>query len=802
MRRLLALALSLATVSAAGVLGRVAVAEGPPAPTAAERGPSTWPPGVWDRDPGPSRMPAAVDDSVRDELRVGRAWHATRMLRRAGAQDGTPGDILLLATAEAGWKHHAAVVSLLEGRPWLASEAGGQGLVFLARAYEETGRLAEASGAYAAYLVSPAAADDSLAAAAGGRRAAILARTGAFPEALAVLSAMGSGSDVVRSWVAVGVAEDAVASGDTARVSAFLGQVGDDEALRAAWRYRADARLAAGDSAGALTAFRELHAREEGARAALAGVEVGALLLAAGDTVGAVRIMRASLDEAPRAAAGRAAAVVLAHGDPQGAETLALARVLDRAGDGGRALRAFDRAARQAGDATALPEADRLSRARLMATVASRQDDAVEEFRALTDTLTGTTDPDLGARTLEVWAGLRRRQGQSGNVATLRRWLLERYPASAEAAEVLWDRGWAADSRGAADAALDAYDALASSGSPHARAGQARMRAGQIHLGRGAVRDAVRVYEAYLAEFPEGRRWEEAAFWAAHARLTLGDTAAARAHVERLRRDEPFSYYAVVAADLLAEPYRMVPLGEAEPVREPGWLTEGMRRIALLEAAGLTDGADAEERRLVARAQGSAQVTLRLAERLVEAGRTIAGINLGWALRSDGVPWDTRLVRVVYPFPFREMVAREAAEWGIDPIMMAALIRQESAFKEDIVSHAGAMGLMQVMPPTGRELAGRHGPEGFQPEALRTAEVNLHLGSAFFLDMSRRYGDLPLVLSAYNAGPTRASRWRNYPEAGDWLRFTERVPFDETRGYIKNVTRNLGVYRILYGPLS
>jgi soluble lytic murein transglycosylase len=131
--------------------------------------------------------------------------------------------------------------------------------------------------------------------------------------------------------------------------------------------------------------------------------------------------------------------------------------------------------------------------------------------------------------------------------------------------------------------------------------------------------------------------------------------------------------------------------------------------------------------------------------------------------------------------------------------MMAAIIRQESAFKADIVSHAGAIGLMQVMPPTGAQLARAHGPDGFSRESLTRPEVNLHLGAAFFVDMSRRYDhQLPLVLSAYNAGPTRATRWRRYPEAVDPLRFTERIPFTETRGYVKSVRRNLGLYRALY----
>ena len=65
--------------------------------------------------------------------------------------------------------------------------------------------------------------------------------------------------------------------------------------------------------------------------------------------------------------------------------------------------------------------------------------------------------------------------------------------------------------------------------------------------------------------------------------------------------------------------------------------------------------------------------------------------------------------------------------------------------------------------------------------------------------MRRRYEDLGLVLSAYNAGPTRATRWREYPEASDPHRFTERIPIEETRGYVKSVRRNLGLYRALYG---
>jgi len=199
-------------------------------------------------------------------------------------------------------------------------------------------------------------------------------------------------------------------------------------------------------------------------------------------------------------------------------------------------------------------------------------------------------------------------------------------------------------------------------------------------------------------------------------------------------------------------------------------------------------------------ATGSEELQLRLAIALHEAGRTLDGIRLGLELRSNGRAWDLALARVVYPFPYRQLVTSRARELGLDPYLLAGLIRQESAFVPDIVSPAGAIGLTQVMPATGREVARAVGPRGFRIEMLETPELNVHLGTHFLSELFKRYdGDIPLVLSAYNAGPTRANRWRRLPEAEDPHRFTERIPFVETRGYVKNVTRNRALYRWLYG---
>ena len=153
---------------------------------------------------------------------------------------------------------------------------------------------------------------------------------------------------------------------------------------------------------------------------------------------------------------------------------------------------------------------------------------------------------------------------------------------------------------------------------------------------------------------------------------------------------------------------------------------------------------------------------------------------------------------MVFPLPRRERLLREAAEWGVDPWLVAGMIRQESAWDEDIVSPAGAVGLMQLMPATGRELARRIGPDDFSLASLEVADLNMHLGIAYLTEMLRRYEQLPLVLSAYNAGPGRANRWRSFPEASDPVLFTERIPFAETKDYVKRVRRNQAIYGHLY----
>ena len=744
---------------------------------------------------GASSTVSFVSDSARAEFEAGRFWHAARLLRAEGAADGPPGDKLLLAQAEAGWRNWPAVARLLDGAPWIEAEEGGTGLYLAGRAEEEAERWAAAAGRFVRYLdLAPPASLKHQAALLRAARA--YWRSGNRTAALAL---MDRPTAAVRgmSRLVLDLAREAAASGDMAALAELLARIRDTHVADASWRLRADTEVKAGDSVSAAESFRAIREKYRGSRRAIATIELGRLLLASGDSARARSLLLEGLEEAPLANQGRAAAALLALRDPDRELTLRLARIADQAGYGWPALMGYDRVvAMCARDGVDIPLPMRIERARLMGTVRSRRGAAIEEFRTIRKV---TEDPVLGARNLELWAQLRRRQGLPEHASVLRQWLVNEYPRSSQAAEIVYLRARNDEDGGNFDEALRRYAFIAEHAGTHARAGQGRMRSGHIHLSRSQLASAAAAYESYLEDFPNGRRWQEASYWAGRVRLQLGDSAAARARIGRIFAEDPISYYAVIGSDLLGVPYR-INLPEGKNTETPPWIEEGLVLIDLLAEAGLDRAVSEEVAVLRDRARAARGDMLSLAEALIERRRTVDGINLGWELHDDGHPWDSRLIRAVFPFPYRGLILRAAAEWGIDPMEMAAITRQESAFSPNIVSHAGAMGLMQIMPPTGAELARAYGPEGFSKAHLAVPEVNLHFGAAFFARMSKRYnGHWPLILSAYNAGPTRANRWRRYPEASDPPRFAERIPFPETRGYIKKVTRNRSLYRALYG---
>jgi soluble lytic murein transglycosylase len=160
------------------------------------------------------------------------------------------------------------------------------------------------------------------------------------------------------------------------------------------------------------------------------------------------------------------------------------------------------------------------------------------------------------------------------------------------------------------------------------------------------------------------------------------------------------------------------------------------------------------------------------------------------------------VLRVVFPWPYRDLIEAKARELQLDPYLLAALIRQESAFTPDAVSRAGAHGLMQLMPPTAREVARKVGA-AWDEGLLTIADANLHLGASHLAGLLRNYGNRVVPsLAAYNAGGTPVRRWLRSAGGDDPERFIQRVTYVETRGYLRTVLRNLALYRALYPSRS
>jgi soluble lytic murein transglycosylase len=391
---------------------------------------------------------------------------------------------------------------------------------------------------------------------------------------------------------------------------------------------------------------------------------------------------------------------------------------------------------------------------------------------------------------------------EDDGVAALRR-LAERRPGTAAAGSAWFLLGDAASDRDAAIAHYRRAAAVASS--PFAR--EAQLRVGDRCRKGGDDECAAKAWEDYAARWPRGAETAEAAYRAGVLLEGMGRTERARALYAAAIAAEPTAYYAVRAADRLG----VDPLAQAIAGSD-GWAVASasaddvpglLRRLEVLGDAGLDEPWQAELEAQARMLEARPYALLLFAEGVRDAGHAVEGIRIGRRLlEMRGGAWDERLLRLVFPFPYRELIADEAGRAGIDPWLLAGLVRQESSFDADARSWVGARGLSQIMPSTGAWLAAGAGVRSFSPELLTVPEINLRMGSRFLRDQLRRYrGARDLALAAYNAGPGRADRWkRELGYGGDPDAFRDRIPFAETREYVKVVIRNAEVYRRLYGP--
>ncbi len=309
-----------------------------------------------------------------------------------------------------------------------------------------------------------------------------------------------------------------------------------------------------------------------------------------------------------------------------------------------------------------------------------------------------------------------------------------------------------------------------------------------------------------LTSLARGSQWDvevrRARYWLAIAKLESG-VATGKAELEELVERLPLSYYGVAAARRLK---RALPVERSfVGIRGPRPSHPSVARTRWLLAAGFPELAEAEllswlkGRRLTrtARVEGA-----RLLQELGEYRDAVRLLvdGFGGTLEQGVDPAWREAWQLAWPRPFDASVRKAVREFRVDADLVYAVMREESTYRPEVESPAGAIGLMQIMPPTANRIARTLGMRRFRPDNLLDPETNIRFGTFYLRDLQRRFkGSPPLAIAAYNAGPDAVRGWisRNGALAED--AFVESVPYGETRRYLRRVLRSYHVYRLLYG---
>ena len=724
-------------------------------------------------------IPAGVvanDDSmlldVRGALARGRPWQASRLVAPALADSGrrTPTAVFLAASAASQWGGWPEVGRLLQGERWLDTLFGGRGQMLLARSALEAG---EDSFALLQVLrVQPAqdAADD-------GERLLVLARAlerlGARDSAAAVYRRVADRLPAIADWMLLRAA--AVTDDSLARAAIYEHIVRPMVRDRIRWS-EAAAREGTGDLFRAAAHYQAL------------GAKLTALRLR----------LTMSADSAPRAAVRKDLLQLTNQRDAvhlldsvfaplTPAEELLVARGAADAGLPDRAVAGFSRAF----DAKLGNYQDRYDYANALARL-GRNADAAFQFNLV-----------RAPRSLAASAAYMRARSlvRDGQVAEGRSALVEigklysRDTAAASSALFLLG-DLASDDR--ADRLARTYFRRAALKYPTSRfAPAARFRAAMIELLTGDAGMSAREFDELARRYSRSDEASAAMYWAGRAWFAAGDSAAAIVRWERSYAGEPGSYYTGLAARRLGRP-AWTPSAAVDSFVSIPSADSAVARAALLARLGLATEARREVEVLTRTTETDPERLLAYAAALRASGQASQGIQLARRALANGAPADARTYRLIYPVVHQDALLAEAAEQRVDPSFIAALIRQESMFNPAATSSAGARGLMQVMPELGGRLAHSLAYPVWDPVLLYQPDVSLQLGSFHLQELLGRYERPVEVLAAYNAGVSRVERWSRRVGVEDPEVFAERIPFVETRGYVRVIQRNQELYRSLY----
>lgn len=434
----------------------------------------------------------------------------------------------------------------------------------------------------------------------------------------------------------------------------------------------------------------------------------------------------------------------------------------------------------------------------------------------------------------EGWLEKGRLWIQEGNAeAAVALWgrFLARFPDHPFIPRLLWEAGRLMERNGVEASAVAFYRQLAERFPADARAPEAWHRMGVLAYARGDLTTAAAAWETLRSRYPDSP-------WALTAQFWLGKVAMARGDRERAT-SEWREVAARAAGRFLGERARMLLNGQEfldgnpsptfpdpESGREEAetWLAArlGITDTAILRSPRFLSDPDwlageeawrmgwVEEARklwtnvrqhldgdplalyqlaLAFRARGADALSLQAAARMLA--------RLGIAPQ-EAPPF---LARLAYPTPYLEQVLAEAQRYNLDPLLLYALMRQESLFDPYAVSSAQARGLMQIIPPTAQAIAAAL-DQPYRETWLYRPQVNIAFGVYYLARQRDRFGgNLWIALAAYNGGPGNAARWWEAAR-GDVDLFYERITSEETRRYLERILEHLSVYRLLYASRS
>ena len=369
------------------------------------------------------------------------------------------------------------------------------------------------------------------------------------------------------------------------------------------------------------------------------------------------------------------------------------------------------------------------------------------------------------------------------------------------------------------DQALDAFREAQQRFPTGARASYMHWKAAWLVLRQGRNAEAEKAFEEQIALYASGSETPAALYWRARLAEEDNQPIMARAFYQKISDRYRNFYYAELARQRLKHlpatadattTYAL--LDHVPPIDSTGKVADSeppsdelhVQKAELLGNGGLVDFA-VRELQAAAAADGGSWGPAETAQLYDETGHYDQAIELMkhsapnyFALDIPDLP--RKYWEALFPKAYWSDLKRSSAANGLDPYLVASLIRQESEFNPNAVSRANAVGLMQLLPKTGKAVAREVKLKRYTASQLYTPAVNLQLGTRYFRGMVDRFGgSFEYALAAYNAGSDRVEEWLGQGKYRDPQEFVESIPFTETREYVQAILRNASVYKQLYG---